>query len=82
VDKADTVPTAAVMQVPPWLWSADPSGFFDEAKIHGQLIEGAEGCWRVWTDERWRHTPSRLVTTDHLAGVAEVGEYGQHTARR
>jgi hypothetical protein len=68
VNDADSVPNSAVMQIPPWLWGADPSAYFNEAQIHGQLIDHAERRWRVWTNEGWLRTPPHLVRVDHLAG--------------
>jgi hypothetical protein len=66
--KAATVPTAAAMYFPRWLWGGDPSAFFSEARLRGQLIDPDAGSWRVRTDESWRRSRPSLITVTHLAG--------------
>ena len=62
------MPTAAVIQVPSWLWGGNYSAFFSEARLRGQLVDARARYWRVQTDESWRHTRPILITVRHLAG--------------
>src|SRR3712207_6284497 len=67
------LPTAAVIEVPKWLFGGDPESFFESAAL--RVRRRVADSWHVQTIESYNRQKPQLIAKDDLPLTLEGGAY-------